>query len=149
MGKARLVAPLSNIPSPVVMLARNYSLRKSELSEPVKKALDVYINKNAKFIFGNSSTDRPFLDYLHSKNYSNFTIYAYTSGSSDNRITIDEVAPIATESEIEDSTEQSFEDNDMTILNSEAFMAFFNSEILKNPELSVEEVLEYYKKCKN
>ena len=149
MGKARLVAPLSNIPSPVVMLARNYSLRKSELSEPVKKALDVYINKNAKFIFGNSSTDRPFLDYLHSKNYSNFTIYAYTSGSSDNRITIDEVAPIATESEIEDGTEQSFEDNDMTILKSETFMAFFNSEILKNPELSVEEVLEYYKKCKN
>ena len=149
MGKARLVAPLSNIPSPVVMLARNYSLRKSELSEPVKKALDVYINKNAKFIFGNSSTDRPFLDYLHSKNYSNFTIYAYTSGSSDNRITIDEVAPIATESEIEDGTEQSFEDNDMTILNSEAFVEFFNSEILKNPELSVEEVLEYYKKCKN
>ena len=149
MGKARLVAPLSNIPSPVVMLARNYSLRKSELSEPVKKALDVYINKNAKFIFGNSSTDRAFLDYLHSKNYSNFTIYAYTSGSSDNRITIDEVAPIATESEIEDGTEQSFEDNDMTILNSEAFVEFFNSEILKNPELSVEEVLEYYKKCKN
>ena len=37
----------------------------------------------------------------------------------------------------------------MTILKSEACVEFFNSEILKNPELSVEEVLEYYKKCKN
>jgi hypothetical protein len=135
---------MSHIESPTIMLARNYSLRNKELDAPVKQALDVFINKKAHFIFGNSSTDRPFLDYLMSKNYNNFTIYGYTSKSNDNRITPEELRP--KNLDIQEATR--FQKSDEDILNSAEFGKFFNQEILKNPDLSVEEVLDYYKKCK-
>ena len=143
-GRARLVAPMSHIENPVIMLARNYSLRNKPLDTPVKEAINAFISKKATFIFGNSSTDRPFLEYLMSKNYNNFTIYGYTSKSNDNRITPEELKPQSTES-LEEPT---FEKSDVEVLNSAEFGQFFNQEILKNPELSVDEVLEYYKKCK-
>jgi hypothetical protein len=143
-SRARLVAPMSHIESPTIMLARNYSLRNKELDAPVKQALDVFINKKAHFIFGNSSTDRPFLEYLMSKNYNNFTIYGYTSKSNDNRITPEELRP--KNLDIQEATR--FQKSDEDILNSAEFGKFFNQEILKNPDLSVEEVLDYYKKCK-
>jgi hypothetical protein len=143
-GRARLVAPLANIENPVIMLARNYSLRNRPLDEPVQKALDVFMSKNASFIFGNSSTDRPFLDYLVSKNYNNFTIYGYTSGGKDNRITQEDLMIEPTE--VEETP--TFEKSDTEILNSVEFANFYNQEILKNTDLSVQEVLDYYKKCK-
>ena len=143
-GRARLIAPMSHIESPVIMLARNYSLRNRPLDAPVKQALDAFINKNAKFIFGNSSTDRPFLDYLISKNYNNFTIYGYTSGSKDNRITQEELVPKVVETEETPVLEKSDEE----ILKTAEFGKFYNQEILKNTDLSVQEVLDYYKKCK-
>jgi len=144
-GRARLVAPLDNIENPVIMLSRNYSLKDRPLDAPVKQALDVYMSKNAKFIFGNSSAERPFLEYLLSKKYDNFTIYALAPKGKDKSITIDEVFPETVEAEEEITT---FEKTDEDILKTVEFSNFFNSEILKNPELKVEEVLEYYKKCK-
>jgi hypothetical protein len=143
-GRARLVAPMSHIESPVIMLARNYSLKNRPLDTPVKEALDAFMARNAKFIFGNSSTDRPFLDYLLSKNYDNFTIYGYSSGSKDNRITQEELLPV----DIETQETETFGKSDEDILNSVEFGAFYNQEILKNTDLSVQEVLDYYKKCK-
>jgi len=143
-GRARLVAPMANIENPVIMLARNYSLRNRPLDAPVKQALDVFMSKNAMFIFGNSSTDRAFLDYLNSKNYNNFTIYGYTSGSNDKRITQEELMsePI----QVEETPV--FEKSDEEILKTAEFGNFYNQEILKNTDLSVQEVLDYYKKCK-
>jgi hypothetical protein len=102
------------------------------------------MSKNASFIFGNSSTDRPFLDYLVSKNYNNFTIYGYTSGGKDNRITQEDLMIEPTE--VEETP--TFEKSDTEILNSVEFANFYNQEILKNTDLSVQEVLDYYKKCK-
>jgi hypothetical protein len=143
-GRARLVAPLDNIQSPVIMLSRNYSLKDRPLDAPVKQALDVYMSKNAKFIFGNSSTDRPFLEYLLSKKYDNFTVYALTAKGKDKIITVDELFPETVEAE----ETKTFEQSDSDILKTVEFSNFFNSEILKNPELKIEEILEYYKKCK-
>jgi hypothetical protein len=143
-GRARLVAPLDNIQNPVIMLSRNYSLKDRPLDAPVKQALDVYMSKNAKFIFGNSSTERPFLEYLLSKKYDNFTVYALTPKGKDKSITVDELFPET----VEEEETTTFEKSDSDILNTVEFSNFFNSEILKNPELNVEQILEYYKKCK-
>jgi hypothetical protein len=92
-GITKAVTPLAKTVNPVIMLARNYSLRNTSLTEDTKKAIDGGIKMNAKFIFGNSSTDRAFLDYLKSKNYNNYTIYGYTSGSTDIRISESEIKP--------------------------------------------------------
>jgi len=143
-GRTRLVAPLENIENPVIMLARNYSLKNRPLEDNIKYALDIFMSKNAKFIFGNSSTDRPFLDYLNSKNYNNFTIYGYTSGSRDNRITQEE---LMAEPQVVEET-PTFNMSDEQILKSTEFGNFYNQEILKNTDLSVQDVLDYYKKCK-
>jgi hypothetical protein len=84
------------------------------------------------------------LEYLLSKKYDNFTVYALTPKGKDKSITVDELFPET----VEEEETTTFEKSDSDILNTVEFSNFFNSEILKNPELNVEEILEYYKKCK-
>jgi hypothetical protein len=127
-GITKAVTPLAKTVNPVIMLARNYSLRNTSLTEDTKKAIDGGIKMNAKFIFGNSSTDRAFLDYLKSKNYNNYTIYGYTSGSTDIRISESEIKP-TTPTQLSTSVEREYTPENITSLKpNEVFVFGSNTE---------------------
>ena len=58
-----------------ILLNKTFLSRDTELTPETKKMVDGHIKLNNKFIFNNNLSNKLFLDYLISKNYTNFEIF--------------------------------------------------------------------------
>ena len=70
-------------PDETILLTKSFTTQK-ELSEETQKLLNDHIKLNNKFIFSNDVTNKLFLDYLISKNYTNFEVFGNTGNNTFN-----------------------------------------------------------------